>query len=149
MNADQGGSPSTPEERDHYRLDREGIAAEDLPVFHRLSWLLASQSILFGIWATAFFRQGERMITTAGTAALAGVGLATCLIIGAGLVAAVCAIDVFRRGYREHYPGGKPPNAALPPLVASTWTYVCGLLVPLCLTLLFIVGWIVVLAKFA
>ncbi len=149
MNANEGGSPPTPDERDHYRLYRERIAAEDLLVFQRLSWLLVSQSILFGIWATAFFRQGERMITPAGTAALAGVGLATCLIIGAGLVAAVCAIEVFRRRYGRHYPGGGPPNAALPPLVASTWTYVCGLSVPLCLTLLFVVGWIVVLATFA
>ncbi len=149
MNGDQGGSPPSPDERDYYRLYRERIAAEDLLVFHRLSWLLVSQSILFGVWATAFFRQGERAITPGGTAALAGVGLVTCLVIAAGILAAVCAIEVFRRAYRDHYPGGGRPNAALPPLVASTWTYLCGLFVPLCLPVLFIGGWIVVLVKLA
>jgi hypothetical protein len=89
------------------------------------------------------------MITTNGTRALAGAGLAICLVISAGTVAAVCAIEEFRRAYYKHYPGGGRPNTALPPLVASTWTHVCGLLVPLCLPLLFIVGWIVVLVKFA
>jgi hypothetical protein len=149
MAEDKACPPPMPDEQEHYKLYRERIAAEDLLVFHRLSWLLVSQSILFGIWAAAFFRQAERAITPGGTAALAGVGLATCLVVSAGVGAAVSAIETFRRAYGQHYPGGGPVNRSLPPLVASTWTYWCGLLVPLCLPLVFILGWIVVLVRFA
>lgn len=45
--------------------------AQDLLLFHRLSWLLILQSILFSVWAAAFFRQEKGEITPAGTAALA------------------------------------------------------------------------------
>jgi hypothetical protein len=47
--------------------------------------------------------------------------------------------------------GGSPPSPdeALPPLAGSTWTYLCGLFLPLCLPLQFIAGWIIVLVKFA
>jgi hypothetical protein len=109
MNDQACASPSS-EEREHYRAYRERIAAEDLLVYHRLSWLLVSQSILFGVWATAFFRTGGRVITPGGTAALAWVGLATCVVITAGILAAVFAIETFRRAYYRHLPAGGREN---------------------------------------
>jgi hypothetical protein len=77
------------------------------------------------------------------------VGLAICVVIAAGVLAALRATEAFRRAYQEHYPGGDVPNRALPPWVANSWTHWCGLLVPICLPVLFIACWIVVLVKFA
>jgi hypothetical protein len=75
-------------------------------------------------------------------------GLASCLVIYAGVVAAAWSIEALRRAYGQSLPSGQQ-DPGLPPLVGSLWAYLCGLLVPLCLPLLFVVGWLVVLLKFA
>jgi hypothetical protein len=113
-----------------------------LLVYHRLSWLLVAQSTMFSVWAIAFSRAGG--LTRAGTAVLAGLGLATCALVYLGVLAALRAIEEFRAEYEARYPTGRP-HSGLPRIVGDPRTYRLGRLVPLCLPPLFMVGWVFVL----
>jgi hypothetical protein len=130
------------DELESYKLYRDRIANENLLVYHRLSWLLVAQSTMFSIWAIAFSRAGGP--ARAGTAVLAGLGLATCALVYLGVLAALRAIEEFREEYEARHPTGRP-HPGLPRIVGDSRTYRLGRLVPLCLPPLFMAGWVFVL----
>jgi hypothetical protein len=76
----------------------------------------------------------------ADTKVLAAVGIAACVVVYPGIIAAIVAIERFRRAYVAGYPGGTP-HPGLPKLVGGSWTHWCGLVAPVALPPLAAVGW--------
>src|SRR5947209_14424468 len=91
-------------ERAFYQLYRDRIANENLLVYHRLSWLLVAQSTMFSVWAIAFSRPETNRASWAGTAVLAGLGLASGAVVYLGVLAALRAVEEFRREYEARHP---------------------------------------------
>jgi hypothetical protein len=131
-------------ERAFYQLYRDRIANENLLVYHRLSWLLVAESTLFSVWAIAFSRGERHGMDQAGPAVLAALGLAVCVVVYAGVFAALRAIDEFKAEYEAKHPTGRP-HPRLPRIVGDPRTFRLGRLVPLCLPPLFMAGWVFVL----
>jgi hypothetical protein len=80
----------------------------------------------------------------AGTAVLAGLGLATCVVVYLRVLAALLAAEELRVEYESRHPADRP-HGALPRIVGDPRTYRRDRLVPLCLPLVFMVGWVCVL----
>jgi hypothetical protein len=131
------------DERDYYKLYRERITVEDQLVFYRVSWLLVSQSIMFSLWASAFFREKEPAVTPVGTLAFAVLGVLICGVIYVGILAALAAIDRLEKEYDQNQPkdGRRRP---LPGLVSKGWVNWCGRLGPRLLPVLFVAAWVAV-----
>jgi hypothetical protein len=135
----------TQDEREYYKLYRDRITIEDQLVYYRVSWLLISQSIMFSVWASAFFRAraaGDKgqAIGWQGTVCLAVLGILICVIVYAGILAAIAAASQLRREYDQNHPQGSR-HPRVPSLVSEGWVHVCGRLGPLALPPLFVAAW--------
>lgn len=143
MSDDTARTLPTQDEREYYKLFRDRITIEDQLVFYRVSWLLVSQSIMFSIWASAFFREKGPAITPVGTLVLAVLGVAICGVVYAGILAALAAVNRFEEEYERNQPKERR-NPLLPGLVSSGWVNRCGRLGPRLLPPLFAAAWVAV-----
>src|SRR4051812_43137333 len=81
------------EEQMYYKLYRDRIEHEDQLIHYRLSWLLVTQTLLFGIWASVSF-QKDRLVLEPVPKGIAFfvLGFLMCLTAYAGIWAALLAI---------------------------------------------------------
>jgi hypothetical protein len=143
-------SPDTPERPsllEVYRLIRSQIEHEDGLISQRLSWFIMSQSFLFTAFAITVANArpapaGALDITVPRLSLLAFiplVAIASSLLIGVSLVAAVLALRNLRRHFRAT--PGADGGHGLPPIHGAGATRVLGLIAPLLLPPLFLGVW--------
>lgn len=99
---------------------------------------------MFSVWAIAFSRARGRGPRWVGPAVLAGLALAVCTLVYAGVWAALQAVEELRTEYEGRHLAGRP-HPALPRIVGDPATYHRGRLVPLLLPPLFMAAWCFVL----
>jgi hypothetical protein len=143
MGEPQSDSLPPDDERGYYQLYRQRIDREDDLVHQRVTWLLTGQSILFAAWGMSAKQGGTP--PAASTAVLVAVGLAVCVVLYPGILAALVAIEGFRREYEAGCRGRKL-HPALPKLVGGSRAHWCGLVAPLALPPLAAVGWLLIWA---
>src|SRR5690242_7652315 len=102
------------EERELYKLYRDRITTEDALVHDRLTWLLITQSILFGFCATSYFSREH--LNRIGLVLLAVLGIVICVMVVVGIRAALATINHLKAGYHHHCP---KPHPKLPALTAE------------------------------
>ena len=99
------GFPSA-EEMELYKLYRDRINTEDTLVHDRLTWLLITQSILFGFCATSYFSREH--LNLIGLALLALLGIVICVMVVIGIWAALATIDGLKASYHAYCPKPHP-----------------------------------------
>jgi hypothetical protein len=130
----------SPEERDLYKLYRDRITAEDTLVHDRLTWLLITQSILFGFCATSYFSREH--LNLAGLVVLAVLGVLICVMVVVGIRAALATVNRLKEDYHRHCP---EPHPKLPALTADEKIHRRACWAPKYLPLCFVGGWALVL----
>jgi hypothetical protein len=144
--SDKGGFPGA-DEREFYKLYRDRVEHEDTLIYQRLSWLITAQTIMFSFTAVAFFRTGAGEINAKGTVIMCVLGVLTCLVSYAGVLAALHAVKEIDYHYKERYPVPfHQRHPALPKLIGVSWTHRTGKLVPFVIPPMFILAWLIVLA---
>jgi hypothetical protein len=99
-----------------------------------------AQSLMFSVWASAFFRDKGPAIGWQGTISLAALGVVICLVVYAGILASAASVSRLRREYdHNHPPASRHP--LLPGLVSEGWVHVGSRLGPLVLPPLFVAAW--------
>jgi hypothetical protein len=91
-----------------YAIFRNQIVAEDVLIFHRMTWLMTSQAFLIALLAAVY--SGKVSATIFGHDAtsfvhwfLAGLGITVSLVIALGIHAAQCEIEYLGKTYRKAY----------------------------------------------
>lgn len=113
----------TCEEYDRYR---HNIEHEDELINHRLTWLLISQSFLFGACVAA----GSVPF------ALRVASVVLCLCVYMSIIAAIRSISFLR----AEVDGRAPSNC--PPIVGADKSHTFGLVAPLGIPIVLILGWL-------
>ena len=123
MAASSENQSLTPEEYDRFLSN---IEHEDNLINHRLSWLLVSQSFLFG--ASVAANPVPSIIRI--------IGIVSALASYVGLVAAILSIATLSRLCEERIPDRFPPAVGAAPLHAM------GLVAPIVIPPIFVLGWV-------
>ena len=129
-----------------YDAVRSRLDHEDNLIVQRLSWMLGSQSFLFTGYAIAL-SAGQALAADRMRVLLwvmPGVGIATSLLIYAGILAALVAMRRLATDFAARVP--EASGLGLPPIRSSEGLLRAGLAAPLGLPVLFVVAWVCLLA---
>jgi len=136
---------------DYHNLIRARLEHEDNLIMQRLSWLVASQSFLFTAYAIVLNGLGSPPTLPAGQPFVPQqlalfrlvpvVGILTCGLIYATILAAVASMASLRRLYHSRF--SKQDRDDLPAIQAPCAIRRCGLAAPVFLPVVFIVVWLV------
>jgi hypothetical protein len=141
------GLPGLSQERqltrdEYFELVESQIYHEDELIGQRLTWLMTSESFLFG-----FHNISSNTVIARGGSHLPVLGIAISVLIYVSILAAVINLSMLRRkldGFVEFRADGR--DWPVPNVTPSHWPIrYAGLLAPCLLPILFIVAWLVVL----
>jgi hypothetical protein len=146
-----GGPDSTIAPEHYYAIVRGQIEHEDNLIGQRLSWYVAAQSFLFTAYAIVVSNSGpnhtpliiERMRLLLWLIPMTSI--LTCLLIYLTIVAGALAIRDLRRLYRKH--ADYEATVGLPPVQGYRRTQMLGQAAPLFVPLVFLVVWVMLLAR--
>lgn len=130
----------TSDELEYYKLYRDRVVNEDTLIYHRLSWFLGSQTILFILWAAVL--KGPTSIQTPFHAVTVGFcifGLVSCFVSTLGVWAALSEIAHLQVRYEKYNPS---PHVMLPPIVGNPDHHLLGKVPPYLLIVAVAVGWV-------
>lgn len=134
------------DEVNFFRLYREQIVNEDTLIYHRMSWFLIVQTILFVLWAAVLKSPPQSGPYGALTAGMSVFGMLSCIPALLGVSAAQSAITNVRAQYEKNHPGR--PHPALPAMVGNLDHHLLGKWTPRLVIGLCFGGWVAVLKVF-
>lgn len=141
-----GVFPSS-DELAYHKLFRDRVVHEDTLIYHRISWLLATQTILFVLWA-AVLRDPSAIKNVSLSAITIGIGLfgmLSCFVSFLGVWAALSEIKHLLQCYEKHHP---KPHSKLPPIVGNPDNHLVGKVPPYLLIFACFSGWVLILVFF-
>jgi hypothetical protein len=135
----------------YYTIIRGQIEHEDNLIGQRLSYFVAAQSFLFTAYAITLSNFSPNHITWVSTRMkvllilIPVAAVLTCALIYMTVIAGLIAMSDLRRLYREH--ADHSAAAGLPPVQGYRRAQLMGQAAPIFVPLVFIAGWLIVLAN--
>jgi hypothetical protein len=139
------GFPST-DEIVFYKLYRDQVVSEDNLVYHRMSWFLVIQTILFVVWAT-IVKDPENPNQINVTRFMCCFGIIGCFPIAFGVWAAQGEISSLKQNYQSNHPT-PGPNPRLPSMIGNADHHWVGKASLYSLIAICFFGWLVILKFF-